>query len=217
MALRAEPSASDGSTISAGGGLREIRSSAASTLEIDASAPSSRPRVSSSSTIRSPIFSSTAATSASASFTRSPAAIRAAFCLSRSPFIASISALSAALRSVLSDSEASSSASCVCAVDRRLADPVGRAADRSRCDGSDWASSAIGAATAAATTPTATQRVSRLIEPHDKSESAGKSLAGRALTAPSLWFFDDPRRGLFAMIGMPAQESSLHDRAVRPA
>ena len=35
MALRAEPSASDGSTISAGGGLREMRSSAASTLEID--------------------------------------------------------------------------------------------------------------------------------------------------------------------------------------
>ena len=42
MALRAEPSASEGSTISGGGGLSEMRSSAASILETEASAPSSR-------------------------------------------------------------------------------------------------------------------------------------------------------------------------------
>ena len=71
MALRAEPSASDGSTISAGGGLREIRSSAARTLEMELSAPSRRPRTSSSETIRLPSLSSMAATSASASLTRS--------------------------------------------------------------------------------------------------------------------------------------------------
>ena len=113
MALRAEPSASSGSTISGGGGLSVMRSSAASTLAISPLEPSSRPRTSSSDTISWLSRSSTSATSISASLTRCAAAISAAFCLVVSPSISAISALSWSMRSWLSEIEDSTASRSV--------------------------------------------------------------------------------------------------------
>src|SRR3569833_4247435 len=103
----------------------------------------------------------TAAMSVSADFTRATAAISAAFCLSRSPFMASISALSLSDLSLLSDSDAASSLSCAavssdfCSIqvgtpvpsgasggaDAAAAlavDDEGAEADEEEEDGSDW-------------------------------------------------------------------------------
>ncbi len=121
--------------------------------------------------------------SASALLTRWVAAMRAAFCLSRSPFMASTSALSLSTLSLLSDSEASSSSSCcwLPVVLRSIQDgtPVPTGATESGADDApdaDWPNAADVAAPNSASAAAIVQWTRSRHEPRDLAESAAREL-----------------------------------------